>query len=62
MEFHYLIGTKNGVKHVTERHEMGLFTVDDMKAAFTEADLNVVFDDDGLTGRGLYIARQQLNA
>ena len=57
MEFHYLIGTKNCVKHFTERHELGLFSVDNMKDAFIEAGLSVTYDEKGLTGRGLYIAR-----
>ncbi|MFC1735475.1 class I SAM-dependent DNA methyltransferase [Candidatus Hydrogenedentota bacterium] len=58
MEFHYLIGTSDGVKHLTERHEMGLFSVDDMKNAFREAGLVVKCNERGLTGRGLYIASQ----
>ena len=39
-----------------ETHELGLFTVEEMKASFAEAELKVNYDEKGLTGRGLYIA------
>ncbi|MBI4862346.1 MAG: class I SAM-dependent methyltransferase [Candidatus Riflebacteria bacterium] len=56
-EFHYLVGTAEGVTHLTEEHTLGLFTVEQMKAAFGQAGLTVEYDPDGLTGRGLYVAR-----
>jgi hypothetical protein len=57
IDFHYLVGTPEGVTHFTERHELGLFTIEEMLGAFKEAALDVRYDPDGLTGRGLYIAR-----
>jgi len=57
INFHYLLGTSGGVEHFTERHELGLFSVENMKKAFELANLAVSFDEDGLTGRGLYVAR-----
>jgi len=57
LDFHYLVGTPAGVTHFTERHELGLFTIEEMLVAFKEAGLEVKYDPDGLTGRGLYIAR-----
>ena len=54
-DFHYLIGTREGVQHLTERHEMGLFRVEDIKSAFVDAGLDVEHDANGLMGRGLYI-------
>ncbi len=59
IDFHYLVGTASGVEHFTERHELGLFSVDEMKAAFAAADLAVKHDATGLTGRGLYVARKE---
>ncbi len=59
LNFNYLVGTKSGVEHFTERHELGLFSVDEMKMAFLNIDLEVYFDEEGLTGRGLYIARKK---
>jgi ubiquinone/menaquinone biosynthesis C-methylase UbiE len=59
-DFHYLISTPEGTEHVVERHEMGIFTVEEMKAAFAAAGLEVDYDADGLMGRGLYIGRKPL--
>jgi len=57
-DLHHLIGTPEGTEHVVEHHEMGLFTVDEMTNAFAAAGLDVIYDPDGLTGRGLYVARR----
>jgi ubiquinone/menaquinone biosynthesis C-methylase UbiE len=59
-DFHYLVATADGVRHFTERHELGLFTQEEYTRAFQACGLNVVFDPDGLTGRGLYIASRPL--
>ena len=55
MDFHYLVGTSDGVEHFTELHELGLFTHDQYVDAFTAASFRVDYDADGLMGRGLYI-------
>jgi SAM-dependent methyltransferase len=55
LDFHYLIGAPEGVEHFTERHELGLFTDVEYRAGFTQADLVVSYDAEGLIGRGLYI-------
>jgi len=60
MDFHYLIGTPQGVEHFTERHELGLFTVPEMQAALTGAGLRSEYDLQGLTGRGLHIGVKPL--
>ena len=56
--FHYLIGTPEGTEHLVEEHILGLFTTDEMTAAFHNAELTVTYDPDGLTGRGLYIGKK----
>jgi SAM-dependent methyltransferase len=53
--FHYLVGTAEGVEHFTEAHEMGLFTPEEHRAAFSAAGMTVEHDEHGLMGRGLYV-------
>ena len=54
-DLHYLIGTPMGTEHFVERHELGLFTVQEMKAALEAADLELTYDAEGPAGRGLYL-------
>ena len=58
MDMHFLIGTPDGVDHFVERHELGLWTQAQMTDAFTAVGMTVEAFDDGLMGRGLYVARQ----
>ena len=58
MNFHYLVGTSHGIDYSHETHELGLFSHLQMELALTEAGFHDVHHDtQGLTGRGLYIAR-----
>lgn len=54
-DLHYLIGTPEGTEHFVERHELGLFETDEMQAALESAGLDVTYDPEGLTGRGLFV-------
>lgn len=58
LDMHFLVGTPDGVEHFVERHELGLWTREQMMAAFSAAGLSVEYFDDGLMGRGLYVARK----
>ena len=58
LEFHYLVADSEGIRHLDEEHELGLFTQEEMLGALRGAGFEEVdFDTDGLTGRGLYVAR-----
>jgi SAM-dependent methyltransferase len=55
LDFHYLVATPRGVEHFTEQHALGLFTDEEYLHSFRLAGLEVVHDQEGLDGRGLYI-------
>ncbi len=55
LDFHYLIGTPQGIDYFREHDEFGLFTHDQYLRSFRSADMKVVYDPKGLIGRGLYI-------
>jgi SAM-dependent methyltransferase len=55
IEMNYLIGTSTGTKSYREHHEMGLFSSDEMIDSFKRAHLECKYEENGITGRGLYI-------
>lgn len=60
LDFHYLVGTPDGIEYFTEQHELGLFTDADYWNVLEATGTEVVYDPLGLTGRGLYIGKQPL--
>jgi hypothetical protein len=56
LRFEYLIGRSEGIQHVVEVHELGLFTTDEMLECFRQAGLRVTHDPKGPAGRGLFLA------
>ncbi len=58
--YHYLVGSSKGVRYFSEHHELALYTRAEYLAAFENAGLKVVFDEQGLYGRGLYIGMKGL--
>jgi len=59
MQMHYLRSTQNGIEHYSERLKLAMFTREEMTHAFDAASMDVRYDDQGLMGRGLYIARRR---
>ena len=57
LRFEYLVGRSTGLEHLSELHELGLFTVEEMLAGFREAGLDATHDPLGPYGRGLFLAR-----
>jgi SAM-dependent methyltransferase len=57
LRFEYEITDATGTRHASEIHELGLFTVAELRAAFQSAGLHAEYDPKGVTGRGLYVAR-----
>jgi len=55
--FSYRIEDASGVRVGEEVHRLGLFTEDEMLACFWSAGLVPSYDANGLTGRGIYVAR-----
>jgi hypothetical protein len=57
-DLHYLIGTPEGTEHFVKRHELGLFEQDEVDAALAGVGLEVIYDSEGLMGRGLFIGKR----
>lgn len=57
LEFEYLVGEPGGIRRATEVHELGLFSRGEMRAAFRAASFDAEYDEEGPTGRGLWMAR-----
>ncbi|NIM96472.1 MAG: methyltransferase domain-containing protein [Anaerolineales bacterium] len=55
-DLHYLIATPQGTEHYVERHELGLFEVEETTSILARHGFDVTHDEEGFTGRGLYIA------
>jgi SAM-dependent methyltransferase len=59
LRLHYMVGRQGKVEFFEETHTMGLFEDADYREAFRQAGLEIVRDEEGLMGRGLYIGCAQ---
>jgi trans-aconitate methyltransferase len=59
LDFHYLIGTPDGVRHERETHRLLLVPHATMATWFDAAGLDASFDPIGPSGRGLFVARRR---
>jgi SAM-dependent methyltransferase len=62
LDFHYLIGTPQGITHFKEVDEFGLFTYKQYVKSFHAAGLKVHYDSRGLVRRGLFSGTKPLNS
>jgi hypothetical protein len=58
IRFEYLVGRPSGIEHLTEVHELGLFTTEEQLGAFQDVGLEATHDPSGVDGRGLFVARR----
>lgn len=56
LDLHHMVATPAGVETFTTRHRLGLFADWEYDDAFAAAGLTAERDEEGLMGRGLYIA------
>ncbi|MEP7287392.1 MAG: class I SAM-dependent methyltransferase [Chloroflexota bacterium] len=55
LDFYFMVATPNGVEYFTEKHELGLFSLENYLDAFKKSGLEVIHDPEGITGRGLFV-------
>ena len=59
LHFHFTVEGPDGTQELDETHEFGLFTIDQMLAAFSAVGLTATYDPNSpgdLGGRGFYVA------
>ena len=56
LHFEYRTEDASGVHRSSETHELGLFSRDELQSSLASAGLNAVFEEGGLTGRGVWLA------
>ena len=53
--FHFVIAEKEGIKTFEERHQLGLFSAEEYRSALERSGLQVFYEREGLSGRGVYV-------
>lgn len=56
LHMRYMVGRSGKIEEFTEHHQEALHTIAEYMSAFELAGLDTVYDEEGLNGRGLYIA------
>ncbi len=57
LHFHYLVNSRQGITHYKEKHELGLFSNNNMLQAFKMSGFSAEYDPIGISGRGMYVAK-----
>ena len=55
LDIHHLLARRAGVEHFVERHELGLFSRQEMSDALEAQGLTVSYEETSVFGRGLYV-------
>ena len=56
LTMHHMVGRPGKVEEFVEHHQEAMHSVEEYTQAFEQAGLNVSYDEEGLIGRGLYVA------
>ena len=59
MVMHYLVATPQGIEYFREKHQLGLFDKREYIDFMERNNLRVIYDEKGLTDRGLFIGLLQ---
>lgn len=60
-DINFMVGTREGVSHFQERHQMGLFRAEDYAQAMEAAGLTLIRSDPkGFFGNGLHVAARRM--
>lgn len=62
LSMQHVVESSEGTIEFTEEHRLALYTSDDFKQAFVEAGLELYQDEQGLSGRGLYIGVKSVDS
>lgn len=57
IDFHFIVATDKDTVYFEEVHELGLFTDQEMRDSFEQAELDLRYDEKGIFDRGLYIGK-----
>ncbi len=57
IQFHFVIADRSGIEHFEERHRLGLFREEEYRRAMERSGLQVFHEEEGLSGRGIYVGR-----
>jgi len=60
LDMHHVVETPNGTQEFTEEHRLALYTPEEFQQAFAEAGIELHHDEQGLSGRGLYIGTKSM--
>jgi len=61
MNMHHVVETPEGIREFTEEHRLALYTTEEYQQAFETAGISFDRDEEGLSGRSLYMGIKPVN-